>query len=205
MDDHVVKCPACLDGDLQVLSDQIVIPHFGDVLISTLLCPRCGYRSSDIVPLEKLPPRRYVLQIDGPQQMKIRIIRSGSSTVKIPEIGARIDPGLFSEGYVTNVEGILQRFQDILYQLLRDFTSSYDEPDSEEKIKRTRDLIDRLDAFKNDTELEQDKITLIIEDPYGNSAILGEEGDNIKEEALTDDEIIQMLDLKNEKNDISDL
>jgi len=169
MDNHVVKCPACLDGDLQVLSDQVVIPHFGDVLISTLLCPRCGYRSSDIVPLEKLPPRRYVLQIDGPQQMKIRIVRSGSSTVKIPEIGARIDPGLFSEGYVTNVEGILQRFQKILYQLLRDFTSSYDEPDSEEKIKRTRDLIDS------------------------------------KEEALTDDEIIQMLDLKNEKNDISDL
>ena len=59
MDGNIsIKCPGCNDGELDIVNDEMKIPHFGNVHISTLICPNCGYRSSDIVPIESGEPSR---------------------------------------------------------------------------------------------------------------------------------------------------
>jgi zinc finger protein len=205
MEDHIIKCPACTAGILQVTSDQLEVPYFGEVMISTLVCTRCGYRSSDIVPLEKKEPKRYILEVDTSEKLSCRIVRSGTSVVQIPEIGARIDPGLFSEGFVTNVEGLLQRFQNILFQLLKDLTTTMDISDVDVKIERTRKLIERLGNLIDGQISKNDALTVVIEDPYGNSAIISDDQDAVVEEHLTDDEISEMLSERSGKNVITEL
>jgi zinc finger protein len=205
MVEHIVKCPACTEGKVQILSDQIDIPHFGEIMISTLICPNCGYRSSDIVPLKNSSPMRYILKVDDLEKLKVRVVRSGSSTVIIPEIGARIDPGVFSEGYVTNVEGILKRFQDILFQILRDSVASSGsgkEPTKEDQIK---ELIKLLGSYLEGNIPENRNLTLIIEDPLGNSAIIPDEDTDIVTEPLLEEEIAEMLSTRMDKDIITDL
>lgn len=203
MVEHIVNCPACIEGELQILSDQMDIPHFGEIIISTMICSTCGYRSSDIIPLKSSSPMRYILKIDRPSKMDIRVVRSGSSTVIVPEIGARMDPGSSSEGYVTNVEGVLRRFLDILLQLRRDLTASSDDPQI--KSERIEILIALLEAFIRSDIDNAEPITLIIEDPLGNSAIISENGDDLIKEPLADDEIAELLSSKKEKDIITEL
>ncbi|MBP3800305.1 MAG: hypothetical protein ILA19_04935, partial [Bacilli bacterium] len=38
------------------------------------------------------------------ETLSVRVVRSQSATVTIPEIGVKVEPGPKSEGYVTNVE-----------------------------------------------------------------------------------------------------
>ena len=134
--------------------------------------------------------------------MNMRIVRSGSSTVKIPQIGARIDPGLFSEGYVTNVEGILIRFRDILHQILRDIESS---DDTNENRMRVIEFIELLGGYIHGNFPQGQTLTLIIEDPLGNSAIISEEEGDFIKEPLKEDEVAEILSSKQEKDIIKEL
>lgn len=196
----VVRCPVCSDGELDFLTDQITIPYFGDVVISTISCPKCGFRSSDVVPMETRIPKRYSVVIDSPDKIDLRVIRSGTSTVRIPEIQARIDPGEFSEGYVTNVEGILKRVQDILFQLISDMGIEPISGERNEKKARALELAQFLGYFIDGPIPEDSHITLIIEDPMGNSAIISSEDGAVSEEVLTPDEIEELLSPRSRKD-----
>jgi len=193
MDENVIKCPACTVGVIGILQDEIEIAHFGEVMISTWVCPRCGYRSSDIFPLNSRPPRRYILEIDRPERLNVRVVRSGSSSVRIPQIGGRIDPGLFSDGYVTNVEGIIRRFLDILFQILRDLRSGERSDEIDDRISRTKEIITLLEHIANGDISKDNVLSLVIEDPLGNSAIIVEGDETMITEDLTDEEIAEML------------
>jgi zinc finger protein len=125
--------------------------------------------------------------------LNVRIVRSGSSTIRIPEIGARIDPGLFSDGYVTNIEGILRRFMDILFQILRDLMSNPPGEENDARISRTKEIIRILEHTADGDISSGNRITLILEDPLGNSAIINKEDEGINSEDLTEEEIIEML------------
>ncbi len=205
MDETIIKCPACAVGIIEILQDQIEIAHFGELMISTLICPRCGYRSSDIVPLNNRPPGRYSIKINSPEILNMRVVRSGSSTVRIPEIGARIDPGLFSDGYVTNIEGILRRFLDILFQILRDLMSNPSTDENDYRISRTREIITILEHTA-DGDLSPDNwLTLVLEDPLGNSAIIAEDEHIITFEDLSEEEILEMLGSQSKRDMITEL
>ena len=205
MDAHLVKCPTCLVGELKILSDQVTIPHFGDIVISTMICPKCGYRTSDVIPMENRTPKRYSIIIDDPDKLNKRIVRSGTSTVSIPEIGARIDPGLFSEGFVTNIEGIFRRFQEILNQLLRDMQGTEISQDRIEQKDRALELVGLLGSYIDGRVPEDGFLTLVIEDPMGNSAIIANQEGSVSEEELTVEEVRVLLESRSEKDLITEL
>ena len=94
--------------------------------------------------------------------MKIRVIKSSNATVKIPHIG-NIEPGEAANGYVTNVEGILQRMKKQI-EFIKD-----DSEDEEDK-KKAKNMLKKLLKVM----WGQDTLKLIIEDPTGNSAIISE-------------------------------
>ena len=111
INEMVIKCPVCsVEGVAKSIMKEIEIPHFGKVLETTIQCPECGFKHSDVIALEQNDPAKYVIEINK-NNLSVRVVRSQSATVSIPEIGVKVEPGPKSEGYVTNVEGILTRFE----------------------------------------------------------------------------------------------
>lgn len=189
-----ILCPACSEGELQAASEEMEIPHFGSVLLSTLKCSSCGFRSIDVIPVESRPPSRYIARIDNKKDLMLRVIRSGTGILSIPEFGLRISPGTVQEGYISNVEGVLERIAGILEQIRNDLTNYPEEfPDSPIRLENTNELIERISDIREGRFPEDSGITLILEDPMGNSAIVNEGGGGgVKKESLDDKEVIDL-------------
>ena len=175
INEMIIKCPACgIEGVAKSIMKEIEIPHFGKVLETTLLCPSCGFRHSDVIALEQNDPAKYVLEINK-NNLSVRVVRSQSATVSIPEVGVKVEPGPKSEGYVTNVEGMLTRFEDAVKKALNLFEDSESQVNAKNTLKHIQEL-----KKGNGT------ATLIILDPFGQSNIVSEKAQilEIPEEEL---------------------
>ena len=173
----IIKCPACgVEGKTKSIMKELEIPHFGKVLETSIQCPECGFKHSDIIALEQREPAKYVLKINK-NTLTVRVVRSQSATVSIPEIGVKVEPGPKSEGYVTNVEGILNRFEDAVKKALNLF-------EDEESQINGKNVLAKIEELKNG----DGTATLIIQDPFGQSNIVSDKAEilEIPEEELKD-------------------
>ena len=171
----IIKCPVCsVEGVAKSIMKELEIPHFGKVLETTILCPKCGFKHSDVIALEQNDPAKYTIEINK-NNLSIRVVRSQSATVTIPELGVKVEPGPKSEGYVTNIEGVLTRFEDAVKKSL----NLFDDAESQENAKNTLNNIRELKKGNGTA-------TLIIQDPFGQSNIVSEkvEISEIPEEEL---------------------
>ena len=155
-------CPMCKEKTLTLSEDEKDIPYFGKVYIFSMSCSNCKYHKADIEAAEEKEPCKYAIEVSGEEDMKIRIVKSSEATVKIPHV-VTIAPGPASSGYVTNVEGILNRVK----HQIESTKESEEDHDAKKKAKK---LLKKL----NKAMLGQDKLKIIIEDPSGNSAIISE-------------------------------
>jgi zinc finger protein len=155
-----VSCPLC-HNDLVMNWQRDDIPYFGEVMYISAKC-QCSFRFADTMILASKEPMRYEMSVETPEDLDARVIRSTSGTIRIPEMGIVIEPGTVSESYITNIEGILQRVQSVL------MTASRWVQEDEEKFSRSQELLRMLEEVIAGKE----KITVIIEDPLGNSAII---------------------------------
>ncbi|MFO7711218.1 MAG: ZPR1 zinc finger domain-containing protein [Candidatus Woesearchaeota archaeon] len=149
-------CPLCKKNTFDTDLYETLIPHFGKTLIYVMRC-KCGYKMTDIGSFEDKEPVRYELTIEG--NLDSRVIKGSMGKVIIPGI-IESEGGLFSEGYITNIEGVLRRLLDVL-----EFIRRYEKPSLKGQIDRR---IKRI----NDTIEGKARLTLIIEDYTGNSAII---------------------------------
>jgi zinc finger protein len=154
-------CPCC-NTDIEYLYKTENIPYFSDILIISAVCPSCGYKFVDTQLLKHGDPARYTVAIEAEEDLSIRVVRSMSASIEIPELGVRIDPGPVCQGFVSNVEGVLDRIATVVNMAFRGGTD-------EEKENATALLADiarvKIGAFP---------VTLILEDPSGNSGIESE-------------------------------
>ncbi|WP_405307240.1 ZPR1 zinc finger domain-containing protein [Methanobrevibacter sp.] len=175
INEMIIKCPACgVEGVAKSIMKEIEIPHFGNVMETTIQCPSCGFKHSDIIALEQNDPAKYVLEINK-NNLSIRVVRSQSATVIIPEIGVKVEPGPKSEGYVTNVEGVLTRFESAVKKALMLF-------DNEESQKNAKNTLNKIQELKKGN----GTATLIILDPFGQSNIVSE---NVEILEIPDEEL----------------
>jgi len=137
------------------------IPFFGEVMHITSMC-ECGLRYSDTMIMAQKKPVRYEMKIRTKDDIDARVVRSTSGTIRIPELGVEIEPGPASESFISNIEGVLDRVDDILKMVIR--------WNEEDKTRRAQEL--RCNIEK--TKAGEFEITVIIEDPMGNSAIIAE-------------------------------
>ncbi|MDD1774618.1 MAG: ZPR1 zinc finger domain-containing protein [Methanobacterium sp.] len=149
------------------------IPYFGEVMESTVICEECGFKHSDVICLEAKKPVKYTLKI-GKDKMNKRVVKSQSSTITIPELGLKVEPGPQSQGFVSNIEGILDRFKKAVETAL-----SWSE-DEESKSNANR-ILEDLEEIRTGHK----QATLILEDPFGHSLI--EDKDAVKSELSSDD------------------
>ncbi len=153
-------CPLCHTKTLALAEREMEIPYFGKVYLFSMTCSSCKYHKSDVESIEQKEPCKYTFEISSEEDMKVRVVKSSEATVKIPYI-TDITPGPASQGFVTNIEGILNR---VKYQLetLRDTAE-----DDEDRAKAKNLLKKLLNVMWG-----REKQKIIIEDPSGNSAII---------------------------------
>jgi zinc finger protein len=107
-------------------------------------------------------PVRYIYRTATKDDLAIRIVRSMSASIEIPELGVRIDPGPTCQGFVSNIEGVLDR-------IIQAVGSAIVDGDREER-ENARLLLEKINRVKSG-ELS---VTFILEDPHGNSAIVSD-------------------------------
>ena len=157
------KCGFCGEDKSSLREEELEIPHFGKVFVLSMECSACGYRKADVEPAESKEPCKYTLEVTSNEDMNIRIIKSAEATVKIPHV-ITIEPGPASEGYITNVEGLLERVKDAIQK-------SIDiEDEDETSPKKAKNLLKKL----NKVILGRETLKIILEDPSGHSAIISE-------------------------------
>lgn len=159
----VVNGPCATCGEeVEYIYQTETIPYFSDILIVSASCPACGYRYTNTQMLREGEPTRHTFRVDSADDLSVRVVRSMSATLRIPELGVEIDPGPSCEGFVTNVEGVLDRVLSVIEGVL-----VWAEDD-----ERTRaEILKGEIACVKAGELP---ITLILEDPTGNSAIVSD-------------------------------
>jgi len=170
-----IDCPVCrCKNSMIVITKTENIPYFEEIMESTVRCHECGYRHSDVMCLDQKEPVKYILNVNK-YSLNARVIKSQSATVSIPELGLKVEPGPRSQGYVSNIEGVLNRFHDA--------------------VKRALNLVEddqsRENAFNILKEIEKIKkgentVTVLIEDPFGHSMIIHEDA---SKRELTHEEI----------------
>jgi zinc finger protein len=157
-------CPFCSKKTLALMESEMDIPYFGKAYLFSMNCENkdCGYHKADVESAEEAKASvKYTLEVSSEEDMKIRVVKSSTCTVKIPHIGS-INPGEASNGYVTNVEGILQRMKKQV-ENVRD-----DSEVEEEERKKAKNLIKKITRVM----WGQEKAKITLEDPQGNSAII---------------------------------
>jgi len=156
-------CPFCHEKKLVLMDMKKEIPFFGATFIFSMDCSGCGYHKADIEAEIPKDPCKYTIELTSEEDMKIRVVKSSSANVKIPHVGD-IMSGPSSNGYVTNIEGILNRMVKQL-EIIRD-----NEEEEEESRKKAKNMIKKLHRVI----WGQEKQKLILEDPTGNSAIISD-------------------------------
>lgn len=155
-------CPICTK-EIQYLYQTEEIPYFSEILIISALCPSCGWRYVDTQLLKNAEPSRWELTIESPEDMMVRVIRSMTGVISIPELGIRIDPGPACEGFISNVEGVLDRVEKVL-------TNLHNWAESDGEKERVHNLQGKLQEVREG----RLPVTLVIDDLSGNSAIIAD-------------------------------
>ena len=110
--------------------------------------------------------------------MFTRVVRSKSGTIELEELGIKVEPGPASQGFVSNVEGVLERVRETLL-MARSFKEQENDSEAVKKI-------DELLRYIEDVMKGKKPLTVKIMDPFGNSALIGKK---VKTRLLTKEEI----------------
>jgi zinc finger protein len=155
-------CPICSKKTLTLTEAESEVPYFGKMFLFSMSCSSCKYHKADVEAAEKHAPAKWTVEVSSPEDLKIRVVKSSTANIKIPFV-TTIDAGAGSNGYVTNIEGILNRVKKILEDLR-------DNAEDKSERKKAKNILKKLLKVESGDE----KLKIIIEDKEGNSAIVSE-------------------------------
>jgi len=154
------RCPRC--GSDYIISEYMYeVPLVGKAILSSGECRSCGYKYRDVRMAESQGPQRLTLYVEDTDDLNSLVVRASTASIYIPELGVSIEPGPASRGYISTVEGILDRVLRVMMALKDD-----EEVDMErwEYVKRMVESAKRGEST----------FTLIIDDPEGVSRIISD-------------------------------
>jgi len=157
------------------------IAYFGEHTQITLTCPGCGWRQTDFIPAEAREGSSHTYRIDSTDDLQVRVIRGSACTVRLLELDLEVRPGSHSTGYVSNIEGVLNRFQDVVDMVGRQAAIEGDDGAITELEQLTQAMLEIRTG--------QMEATLQLLDPHGHSMILT---DDVQTRALTEAEIYDL-------------
>ncbi|XP_037044909.1 zinc finger protein ZPR1 [Bradysia coprophila] len=160
------ECKAPCETNMKVTS----IPHFKDVVIMATNCDACGSRTNEVKSGGGIEDKgvKFEIAIQDREDMSRDVLKSDNCSLSIPELDCYVGPSALA-GRFTTVEGILEAMKDQLTSQGAVFRDSEDV-----QTKNRMDIfLNQLDEIKSG----ERNVTLILDDPSGNSYV----------QALTDD------------------
>ncbi|MBP51174.1 MAG: hypothetical protein CMA68_03755 [Euryarchaeota archaeon] len=162
-------CPICFsEATLKMIAHSSEIPYFGEHTQITMICEGCGWKVTDFIPADGKKPGAWSLTVDSEEHMSTRVVRSSSCTVRITELGLEVSPGGSSTGYVSNIEGVLKRFEDAVGTIKRQSERDQEDPGI---ITRCNEMLSLINSVRTGSY----PVTLELLDPVGHSQILHED------------------------------
>lgn len=158
------QCPVCFKEAATFSEYEIEDPLAGPLAIFSIKCNACGFKNSDLEFLEEGTPAEYSIDIESKEDLNIRVIKSGACQIKIPSFRISVDSSMNSEGFISNVEGVINRFKQQIELLKED--SDLDKT----QRKKLKNILKGIDEVFNG----EKKITLKLIDETGNSMILSD-------------------------------
>lgn len=172
------RCPICGAREAFKVSGKIsYIPYFGETMETLVSCSNCKFKHADVMHLGEREPMRHEFQIASEEDMMVRVVRSSTGVLKVPELGVTVKPGPSSDGYVSNVEGVLGRIEEAVRLAIK-------KADPIER-RRGKAKLEKLEHIRRG----ERKARLIIMDPFGHSAIIDERA---KKRKLTKKELARL-------------
>jgi zinc finger protein len=156
-------CPVCHKKSLTLSEEEMDIPYFGKTYLFSMTCTNCRYSKSDVEAEETKEPCRITFEVQKEEDMKVRVVKSSEASIKIPQLRMSMESGPASDGWISNIEGLITRFEKIIE----------DERDvaEEDDVKKTaKNLLKKIRKVK----LGEIPVKIIIEDQTGNSAIISD-------------------------------
>lgn len=157
------RCPMCMEKKLTLIEDESDIPHFGKLFLFSMECKGCGFNKSDVECAEEKEPIRITFTVQNKKDLDVRLVKSSEASIKIPQLKLSMDPGPDAIGFVSNIEGLIQKFKKTL-------EDERDLAEDDDAKKTAKNLLKKLwNVECGDLELK-----IVIEDPSGNSAIVSD-------------------------------
>jgi len=159
----IERCPVCGARDNFRVKGRIdEISYLGELMVTFANCTSCKFRHADVMCLGERPPLRYEFQITSEEDLKVRVVKSSTGTIRLPELGVTVQPGPASQGYVSNVEGVLDRVEEAIKLAIKKVDAT--------KRRRGQAKLKKLGEVCTGKR----KARLILMDPFGHSAIVDE-------------------------------
>ncbi|MDD9954062.1 MAG: ZPR1 zinc finger domain-containing protein [Candidatus Woesearchaeota archaeon] len=153
-------CPICGEKELTLMETSRDVAFFGICHLFSMNCKACKYHKADIEAETQQKESKFTLEIEGEEDLKARVVKSSTATIKIPHVGS-IESGETSNGYISNVEGVITRIK----QQVEHLKEAADDPKERKKAKNMLKKIQKI-------LWGQEKAKIILEDKAGNSAII---------------------------------
>ena len=158
--EEITKCPVCGSDKMKVSVYYYDMPKIGPVYFLVGKCMECGYKFVDVYTAESKGPQRIEFKVEKPDDLNALVLRSARARIEIPELQAELAPGPYSKGFITTVEGVLRRFEDIINFLCQGAENEISKRECEERKKILKEMLEGKRPFR-----------LIIEDPEGHSKV----------------------------------
>ncbi|KAG5313094.1 ZPR1 protein, partial [Pseudoatta argentina] len=157
------NCPDC-NSPCETNMKLTNIPHFKEVVIMATLCESCGHRTNEVKSGSGIEPQgvRIEVTITGKEDFSRDLLKSETCDMEIPELELEVGPTILG-GRFTTVEGIIAAMKEQLSSSTA-FTGDSTDP---EIVNRMNVFIAQLEEVLDG----QRKVTLILDDPAGNSYV----------------------------------
>ncbi|KAH8394075.1 hypothetical protein KR215_002496 [Drosophila sulfurigaster] len=169
------NCPNC-QAPCETNMKLTNIPHFKEVVIMATVCGSCGHKTNEVKSGGGIETQgvRFKVRISSKEDLTRDVLKSETCGLAIPELDMDVGPHALC-GRFTTVEGLLVAMREQLDG--RFFHDSADEA-SKQQLQRF------LDTFDNVLKLEH-VITLVLQDPAGNTYVQSLRDDDEPDDNLT--------------------
>ncbi|KAG7200099.1 hypothetical protein KM043_000545 [Ampulex compressa] len=157
------NCPEC-NSPCETNMKLTNIPHFKEVVIMATLCEVCGHRTNEVKGGGGIESHgvRIEVTVTGKEDFSRDLLKSETCDMEIPELELEVGPSALG-GRFTTVEGVIVAMKE---QLSTSTAFTGDSRDVE-TAKRMESFISQLSEVLDG----QRNITLVLDDPAGNSYV----------------------------------
>jgi len=129
-------CPACGANKLSISEYIYHVKYFNRIVISVGGCRSCGYSFRDVRLAEVSNPSKIIINVESDEVLNLLVAKSPISSIYIPEIDVSMVPGPASLGFITTVEGLIDKFIEVASSACLNVEDSENKAKCEDALKK---------------------------------------------------------------------